>query len=90
MDTKVILLRELQADTEGYLRSCCDSGEPLLVKLPDDRLVAIQPVGEDDDLVDDLIEHNPAFRALLAKSLASPRKPFQPATVKEAHDENGE
>jgi hypothetical protein len=31
---------------------------------------------EDDDLVDRLIASNPAFRALIQKSKASPRKPF--------------
>ena len=78
MDTKVIPLRELQTNTEGYLRLCCDSGQPIVVELPDSRLVAIQPLETDDDLVNELIETNPAFRALLARSAASPRKPFQP------------
>jgi hypothetical protein len=31
---------------------------------------------EDDDLVDRLLESNAAFRALIEKSKASPRKPF--------------
>jgi hypothetical protein len=51
-------------------------GRPLVVALPNRGLVSIQPVESDDNLVNELIEHNPAFRALLAKSLASPRKPF--------------
>jgi hypothetical protein len=83
MDTKVIPLRELQTDTEGYLRRCLESGQSLVVELPDSRLVAIQPLDNDDDLTNELIEHNPAFRALLAKSAASPRQPFQPATTPE-------
>ena len=78
MDTKVIPLCELQTNTEGYLRLCCDSGQPIVVELPDSRLVAIQPLETDDDLVNELIETNPAFRALLARSAASTRKPFQP------------
>jgi hypothetical protein len=81
MDTRVIPLRELQTDTEGYLRRCLESGQSLVVQLPDSGLVAIQPLESDDDLVNELIEHNPAFRALLAKSAASPRKPFQPTTA---------
>jgi hypothetical protein len=45
-------------------------------------LISIRPIDPDDSLVDDLIEHNPAFRALLAKSLASPREPYPfPATI---------
>jgi len=39
-------------------------------------LVSIQPIEADDDLVNDLIERNAAFRALLVKSLASPRESF--------------
>ena len=76
MDTKVIPLRELQTDTEGYLRRCLESGQSLVVEFPDSRLVAIQPLDSDEDLVNELIEEDPAFRALLAKSAASPRKPF--------------
>jgi Putative addiction module component len=35
-----------------------------------------QPIQSGDDLANDLIEHNPNFRALLEKSLASGREPF--------------
>ena len=51
------------------------------MKLPDQRLIAIQTLeaGEDDSLVDDLLQSNPEFQALVAKSKASPRKPFPPA-----------
>jgi hypothetical protein len=83
MDAKAIPLREQQTDAEGYLRRCLESGQSLVVQLPDSGLVAIQPLESDDDLINELIEHDPAFRALLAKSAASPRKPFQPATVPE-------
>jgi hypothetical protein len=76
MDTKVIPLSDLQADPEGVLSRCFDSGETLVVALPNRGLVSIQPVESDDDLVNELIEHNAAFRELLAKSLASPREPF--------------
>ena len=42
------------------------------------RLIAQQPLepGEDDTLVDELLESNPAFQALVAESKVSPRKPF--------------
>jgi hypothetical protein len=76
MDTKVIPLSDLQADPEGILRRCLDSGQTIVVELPEKGLVSIQPVDVGDDLVDQLIKHNPAFRALLEKSLASPREPF--------------
>ena len=77
MPTKVIPLKDLQADPEHLLRECCDSGLPLVVELPDERRVTIQPFDENDDLVDRLIETNPAFRQLLAKSAQSPVKPFR-------------
>jgi hypothetical protein len=76
MDTKVIPLSDLQADPEGVLRRCYDSGETHLVELPDRGLISIRPDEQDDDLVNQLIEQNPAFRDLLAKSIASPREPF--------------
>lgn len=81
MDTKLIQLRELKLDVEGYLQNCSQSGQPLLVELPDKRLLAIQPVEQDDDLVNELIANNPAFRAMLARSATSPMKPFQPAVA---------
>jgi hypothetical protein len=76
MDTKVITLSDLQADAEGVLGRCYDSGQPLIVELPNRGLISIHPVEEPDDLVNELIEHNTAFRELLAKSVASPREPF--------------
>jgi hypothetical protein len=76
VDTKVIPLSDLQADPEGVLRRCYDSGQTLVVELPDRGLIAIHAIDADEDLVNQLIEHNPAFRSLLAKSIASPREPF--------------
>ncbi len=76
MDTKVIPLSDLRADPEGVLRQCYDSGQILVVELPDRGLISIRPLEENDDLVNQLIEHNPAFRELLARSIASPREPF--------------
>jgi hypothetical protein len=76
MDTRVIPLSDLQADPEGVLSRCYDSGQSLVVEPPNHGLVSIQPVESDDDLVNDLIQHNPKFRALLEKSLASGREPF--------------
>jgi hypothetical protein len=78
MSIKLIPLSRLEADPRGTLSECLDSGEALVVELPDHRLVSIRGLepDEDDDLVDRLIETNPAFRALVQKSKASPRKPF--------------
>ena len=77
MNIKVIPLSRLEADPRGTLIDCLDSGGTLVVELPDHRLVSIQGLEpDDDDLVDRLLESNPAFRALVEKSKASPRKPF--------------
>ena len=48
------------------------------MELPDHRLLAIQSLEpqEEDSLIDDLLQTNPKFQALVAKSKASPRKPF--------------
>jgi len=89
MDTKVIPLRDFQADPEGVLRRCCDTGETLVVELADARLVSIQPLDDDDDLVNDLLGGNAAFQALVQKSAASPRKPFHRTTAEEHPPGNG-
>ena len=73
-----VALRHLEADPRGTLNECADSGQPVVVELPDHRLVAIQALdpSEDDDLTSELLETNAAFQALVAKSKAGPRKPF--------------
>lgn len=79
MHIEVISLSQLQTDPGGLLSECCDSGKPVVVQLPDDRLVALQPLepeDADDSLVSELLETNAAFRAMVEKSKASPRKPF--------------
>jgi hypothetical protein len=55
-----------------------DSAEALVVELPDQRFVAIQPLdpAEEDSLTSELLESNPAFQSLIAKSKTSSRKPF--------------
>ena len=81
MNTKVIPLDDLKTDTEGYLRRCCETRQALIVELPDHRFLSIQPLDDDDDLVNELIEKNPAFQAMLAKSAASAVKPFRPKAM---------
>jgi hypothetical protein len=79
MDVEVISLSQLKTDPQGLLSECCDTGRPLVVQLPDHRLVAIQSIEPDDaedSLVSDLLESNSAFRALVEQSKASPRKDF--------------
>lgn len=78
MDIKTIPLSRLEADLRGALNECADSGSTVVVELPDRRLVAIRALDpvEDDDLIDELLQSNPSFRELLAKSKASARKPF--------------
>ena len=78
MAIKTILLSQLQADARRTLSECAESGQALIVELPDQRLVSIQPLDavDDDALTSELLESNAAFRELVARSGASPRKPF--------------
>lgn len=78
MGIKTIPLSRLEENLRTTLNECADSGQAVVVELPDQRLISIQTLEptEDDSLIDDLLETNPAFRDLLAKSLAGPRKPF--------------
>lgn len=78
MAIKTIPLSRLETDLRKTLNECAESGETVVVELPDQRLLAIQPLElqEDDSLIDELLQTNPKFQALVAKSKASPRKPF--------------
>lgn len=80
MGIKRITLSSLEANLRETLDECAASCEAIVVELPGQRLIAIQSLDptDDDTLVNDILESNPAFRELLAKSHASPRKPFQP------------
>ncbi len=78
MAIKKIPLSRLEMDLEKTLNECAESGEIVVVEMPDQRLLAIQSLDptEDDSLIDELLASNPQFQALVAKSKASPRKPF--------------
>lgn len=78
MAIKMIPLSRLETDLTKTLNECAASGETVVVEMPDHQLLAIQPLDpqEDDSLIDELLASNPAFQALVAKSKASPRKPF--------------
>jgi hypothetical protein len=78
MPIKTIPLSRLKTDLEQTLNECAQSGETVVVEMPDHRLFAIQALEpeEDDALMDELLASNPQFQALVAKSKASPRKPL--------------
>jgi hypothetical protein len=80
MAIKTIPLSRLQMDLERTLNECAESGETVVVEMPDQRLLAIRTLEpqEDDTLIDELLESNPSFQALVTKSKASSRKPFAP------------
>ena len=88
MGIKTIPLKRLEENLREQLNECADSGEPIVVELPDTRLVAIQALDptDDDSLVDDLIESNPAFRELLTKSKSSARRAFTRTARDEKRD----
>jgi hypothetical protein len=78
MAIKTIPLSRLEMDLTKTLNECATSGETLVVEMPDQRLLAIQSLDfeGDDELINELLESNPRFQELVAKSRASPRKPF--------------
>jgi hypothetical protein len=80
MAIKTIPLSHLETDLEKTLNECAESGQTLIVELPDQRLLAIQSLdpNDDDSLMDELLASDPRFQALVAKSKASPRKSFCP------------
>ncbi|NUQ65645.1 MAG: hypothetical protein HUU20_24510 [Pirellulales bacterium] len=78
MAIKTIPLHRLETDLRKTLNECAESGETVVIEMPDQRLLTIQSLDpqEDDSLMDELLASNPKFQALVAKSKASPRKPF--------------
>jgi hypothetical protein len=78
MAIKTIPLSRLETDLKATLNECAESGQTFVVEMPNQRLLAIQPLdaAEDDTLMDELIAANPKFQALVTKSKAGPRKHF--------------
>jgi len=78
MAIKTIPLSRLETDLKNTLNECADSGQTIVVEMPDQRLLAIQPLDpqEDDTLMDELLAANPRFQELVARSKRSSRKPF--------------
>jgi prevent-host-death family protein len=65
---KVIPLSEAKANLSRYGRLCHD--EPVVVTVNGTPAFQLAPLAEDDDLIDDLLTHNPKFRQMLEKRLA--------------------
>ncbi len=78
MAIKIIPLSSLETDLKKTLNECAQSGQTVVVEMPDQSLLAIQPLDpqEDDTLMDELLASNPKFQALVKKSKARLRKPF--------------
>ena len=57
MAIKTIPLSRLETDLKKTLNECAESGETVIVEMPDQRLLAIQSLDphEDDSLIDELL-----------------------------------
>jgi prevent-host-death family protein len=64
---KIIPLSEAKANLSRYAEECHD--EPVIVTINGVPAFQLVPLDEDGDLVDQLIEHHPAFARLLRKRL---------------------
>jgi len=69
MAIKTIPLSRLETDLKNTLNECAESGQTLVVEMPDQRLLVIQCLDpqEDDSLMEELLESNPKFQALVAR-----------------------
>ena len=64
---KVIPLSEAKAKLSHYGHQC--QTEPVIVTVNGVPAFQLVPLSEDDDLIDSLLEHNPAFRRTLRARL---------------------
>ena len=64
---KVIPLSEAKARLSHYARLC--QTEPIVVTVNGVPAFQLTPLSEDDDLIDQLLEHNSSFRQLLDERL---------------------
>lgn len=67
---KVIPLSEAKAHLSKYGRLC--HREPVIITVNGHPSFQLVPLEENDDMIDRLIEHNPAFRAMLQERLKEP------------------
>ena len=66
---KVITLSEARARLSYYSRLC--HREPVIVTVKGVPAFQLTPLEEDDDLIDQLLEHNPKFQDYLESCLRS-------------------
>ncbi len=64
---KVIPLSEAKARLSKYAKQC--QKEPVVVTVNGVPSFQMVPLDEEDDLIDELIEHNPKFRKMLEERL---------------------
>jgi prevent-host-death family protein len=64
---KVIPLSEAKTNLSRYGRLC--HNEPVIVTVNGEPAFQLVPLDEDDDLIDQLLQHNPAFRRTLSARL---------------------
>jgi prevent-host-death family protein len=64
---KVIPLSDAKAHLSHFARLC--QKEPVIVTINGVPAFQMVPLAEDDDLIDELLEHNPGFRELLEARL---------------------
>ena len=64
---KVIPLSEAKARLSRYASLCHE--EPVIVTINGVPAFQLVPIGEDDDLIDRLLEHHPGFRKDMQKRL---------------------
>ena len=67
---KVIPLTEAKANLSQYGRLCKD--EPVIVTVNGVPAFQLVPLNGEDDLINQLLEHNPKFRQLLRARLREP------------------
>jgi prevent-host-death family protein len=74
---RVIPLSEAKAKLSRYARLC--RREAVIVTVNGVPSFELTPLDEDDDLIDQLLEHNPQFRATLEKRLRERSVPAKDA-----------
>ncbi len=70
---KVIPLSEAKARLSKYAKQC--QKEPVIVTVNGVPSFQMVPLDEEDDLIDELIKHNPKFRKMLADRLKGNSSP---------------
>lgn len=78
MHIKTIPLSTLENALEETLNECAESGQTVVIEMPDHRLLSLHSLeaDADDDLINELLATDPNFVALVERSKASPRKHF--------------